>query len=312
MIQSLSLGRSSLKVSSLCLGAMYFGTKIDEVTATCLLDTYVEAGGNFVDTANKYACWIPGFHGGESELLLGRWMRQRGNRQSMVIATKVGLPMPGVEAGLRAEQIQVECEKSLKRLGTEVIDLYYAHADDRRTPLDETLSAMDHLVRSGKVRHLGASNFASWRLLQSLVTSRQGGWAEVVGVQMRHSFLRPNPWIPQEFAAQVPASQEMLDLCGDQGLRLLAYSPLLNGAYCRDDRPLPASYDTPDNHARLRALRTAAQLTGATPNQIVLAKLMQSQPEIIPLTATSTVDQLRENLVAAEIRLSPEILEMLA
>ena len=290
---------------------MYFGTKIDESTAFSLLDCYAGAGGEFLDTANKYASWLPGCQGGESELLLGRWMRERGNRQEMVIATKLGLPMPGVEAGLRAAQIEQECEKSLRRLGTDVIDLYYAHADDRKTPLEETLSAMDRLVRSGKVRQLGASNFAAWRLLQSLFTSRTGGWAEYACVQMRHSYLRPNPWMPQEFAVQVPASREMLDLCTDQGLRLLAYSPLLGGAYTRNDRPLPAAYDTPDNHARLCVLSDVARQTGFTPNQIVLAWLMQSHPATIPLTAASTVEQLRENLAAAEVRLAPEILMQL-
>ncbi|MEO6873572.1 MAG: aldo/keto reductase [Opitutaceae bacterium] len=308
MIPSLPFGKANFRTSAICLGTMYFGTKIDEATAFSLLDFYAGAGGNFLDTANKYASWLPGGQGGESEMLLGRWMRQRGNRQEMMVATKLGLPMPGVEAGLRAAQIEQECEKSLQRLGTDVIDLYYSHADDRKTPLEETLTAMDRLVRSGKVRQLGASNYVSWRLLQSLYTSRTGGWAEYACVQLRHSYLRPNPWMPQEFAVQVPASREMIELCADQGLRLLAYSPLLGGAYTRTDRPLPAAYDTPDNQARLGVLRDVAKQTGFTPNQIVLAWLMQSHPAAIPLTAASTVEQLRENLGAADVHLAPDIL----
>lgn len=311
MIPIIPLGRSGPKVSAVCLGAMYFGTKVDAETSFRLLDVYAEAGGRFLDTANKYASWVPGFQGGESESLLGRWMRERRNRASMFLATKVGLPMAGVEKGLRAGQIESECEKSLRRLGTDVIDLYYAHADDRATPMEETLAAMDRLVRSGKVRGLGASNFWDWRLLQSLQVSRAQGWAEYLCVQMRYSYLRPNPWVPQEFALQMPASPEMLELCEEQGVRLLAYSPLLGGAYVRADRPLHVSYAGAANEARLQTLREVASQMGTTANQVVLAWLMQSRPAVIPLVAASTEPQLRENLAAAELRLDEAVMTRL-
>jgi aryl-alcohol dehydrogenase-like predicted oxidoreductase len=312
MIPTIPLGKSGPPVSALCLGTMYFGTKVDADTSFVLLDLYAEAGGRFLDTANKYASWVPGFQGGESESVLGRWMRERKNRHEIFLATKVGLSMPGVEKGLRAWQIESECEKSLRRLGTDVIDLYYAHADDQATPMEETLAAFDRLMRSGKVRGLGASNFSGWRLLKALNASRAHGWAEYLCVQMRYSYLRPNPWIPQEFALQRPALPEMLDLCEEEGVRLLAYSPLLGGAYVRADRPLHDSYAGAANQARLRTLREVAGQLGATPNQLALAWLMQSRPAAIPLVAASTEDQLRENLRAAQYRLDETTMSKLS
>ncbi|MFY8268995.1 MAG: aldo/keto reductase [Terrimicrobiaceae bacterium] len=285
-------------VSALCLGTMYFGTKVDEVTAFALMDMYVEAGGGFLDTANKYTSWLPGFVGGESEALIGRWMRARGNRRSLFLSTKVGLPMPGVEKGLRAGQIEEECEKSLQRLGTDVIDLYYAHADDRETPLEETLGAFDRLVQAGKVRFLGASNMLTWRLHESRLLSARDGRAGYVCVQARYSYLQPNPWMPQEFPAQIPASPELLDYSATTGGRVLAYSPLLGGAYARSDRPLHASYAGRDNEERLTRLRNAERESGAPANQLVLSWLLQRKPAIIPVIAASSPSQLEENLAA--------------
>jgi aryl-alcohol dehydrogenase-like predicted oxidoreductase len=285
-------------VSALCLGTMYFGTKVDEATSFALMDMYVEAGGGFLDTANKYASWLPGFSGGESEALIGRWMRARGNRGSLFLSTKVGLPMPGVEKGLRARQIEEECEKSLQRLGTDAIDLYYAHADDRETPLEESLEAFERLVRAGKVRFLGASNMLAWRLHESRLLSARDGRAGYVCVQARYSYLQPNPWMPQEFAAQIPASPELLDYSAATGVRILAYSPLLGGAYARSDRPLHASYAGRDNEERLTKLRAAVRETGASANQLVLSWLLWREPAIIPVIAASTPDQLQENLAA--------------
>jgi len=290
------LGRSGAEVGALCLGTMYFGTKVDADVSFSLLDVFVEAGGSFLDTANKYACWIPGFSGGESEELLGRWMAGRGNRASLFLSTKVGLSMPGVEAGLRARQIEEECEKSLKRMGTDVIDLYYAHADDRHTPLEETLEAFARLVRSGKVRFLGASNYFTWRLHEARLLSEARGWPEFVCAQMRYSYLQPDPWVPQEFSAQIPASPEMLDYCEANGVRLLAYSPLLGGAYSRTDRMLHASYAGPLNAAKLKTLRRMAGEYGATMNQMVLVWLLQRRPAIIPLVAASSLEQLSETM----------------
>jgi aryl-alcohol dehydrogenase-like predicted oxidoreductase len=274
---------------------------VDAAMSFALLDAYAEAGGGFLDTANKYASWLPGFEGGESERLLGRWMKERGNRSRLFLATKVGLPMPGVEQGLRARQIEAECEKSLARLGTDTIDLYYAHADDRDTPLEETLAAFDRLVAAGKVRFLGASNHLAWRLHDARLISGGHDWPGYVCIQMRYSYLQPNPWMPQEFAAQIPTSPEMLDYCAANNVRLLAYSPLLGGAYTRSDRSLHPSYLGPDNETRLRSLARIARATGATVNQVVLAWMINSRPGVIPIMAASTPEQLRENLGALDV-----------
>jgi len=194
-MKTTSLGFTNLSVSQMCLGAMYFGTRNDEATSFRLLDMYVEAGGFFIDTANIYSHWVTGCKGYESERLLGRWMKARKNRSSVVIATKVGFEIPayGVERGLPATTILQECEKSLRNLGVETIDLYYAHCDDPNTPLEETLSAFDRLVQAGKVRTIGASNYLAWRLEEARWVSQTHGWSEFCCVQQRHTYLRPRP-----------------------------------------------------------------------------------------------------------------------
>lgn len=297
----LSTTIGNLQVSTLCLGTMYFGSTVPESTAVGMLDAYVAAGGMFLDTANKYASWIPGCTGGESERLLGRWMRERGNRHHVVIATKLGLGMPGVEAGLRAHQIESQCEASLQRLGIETIDLLYAHADDRSTPLEETLTAFDRLHRSGKIRAVGASNYAAWRLTQACTAADAAGVQRFACLQVRHSLLRADPWLPQEFPVQVPATPELLDCARTHGLRLLAYSPLLGGSYGRDDRPLPPSYRSRANERRLAALRRFARERGVTPNQAALAWLLAAEPTVIPLITGSRLEQIEENLAATSL-----------
>jgi aryl-alcohol dehydrogenase-like predicted oxidoreductase len=298
------LGRTRIQVSSLCLGAMYFGTRTDAATSFDLLDQYVKAGGSFIDTANIYAHWIPGYTGGESEALLGRWMKERGNRHELFIATKVGFELPGVERGLRPDQIESECEKSLRRLGVDSVDLYYAHVDDRETRLEETMAAFARLVEAGKVRFIGASNFRAWRLEQANWVSRSHGWPEYCCIQQRYSYLRPRPGT--SFAPQLVANEDLLDVCHYEQLTLLAYSVLLGGAYTRPERPLPEQYTGPDSQARRAVLKAVARETGATPNQVILAWMMQGTPSILPLIAASSSQQLQENLGALDITLSDE------
>jgi aryl-alcohol dehydrogenase-like predicted oxidoreductase len=298
------LGRTGLKVSEFCLGAMYFGSRNDKETSYRILDQYTEAGGSFLDTANIYARWVPGYVGGESETLLGEWMRGRKNRSRMFVATKVGFEYPGVERGLRARQIKVECEKSLKRLGVDTIDLYYAHVDDRNTPMEETLEAFDRLVKAGKVRLIGASNFLAWRLERAHWVSQTHGWAEYCCVQQRYSCIRPKPGA--SFTPQIAANDDLLDYCRAQGITMLAYSPLLSGAYTRADRSFSEQYLGPDTDARLVALKSVAEEVGGTANQVVLAWMVQSDPPVIPLVAASTAEQMQENLGALEIELSAE------
>jgi aryl-alcohol dehydrogenase-like predicted oxidoreductase len=227
-MRTISLGNSGVEVSAFCLGTMYFGSRTDRETSFQLLDRYVEAGGSFLDTANIYARWVPGFVGGESETLLGGWMRERKHRDQIFVATKVGFQYPGVEWGLRADQIETECEKSLKRLGTDTIDLYYAHVDDRNTPMEETMAAFDRLVKAGKVRLIGASNFLAWRLEEARWVSQTRGWAEYCCIQQRYSYIRPKSGA--SFDPQIATNDDLLDYCRARGITILAYSPLLSGA----------------------------------------------------------------------------------
>jgi aryl-alcohol dehydrogenase-like predicted oxidoreductase len=291
-------------VSAFCLGAMYFGSRTDKERSFQLLDQYTDAGGSFIDTANIYVRWVPGFVGGESETLLGGWMRERRNRDRIFIATKVGFQYPGVERGLRADQIETECEKSLQRLGIDTIDLYYAHVDDRDTPVEETMEAFDRLVKAGKVRFIGASNFVAWRLEEARWVSQTHGRAAYCCIQQRYSYIRPKPGA--SFGAQVAANDDLLDYCHTRGITMLAYSPLLSGAYTRADRSFPEQYLGPDTDARVAALHSVAREVGATLNQVVYAWMVQSDPPVIPLVATSAAEQMEENLSALEIKLSAE------
>jgi aryl-alcohol dehydrogenase-like predicted oxidoreductase len=308
-MKTIPLGGTGLQVSALCLGAMFFGTRTDAATSLRLLDAYAEAGGRFVDTANIYASWIDNGTGGESETLLGEWMRTRRNRAQIVIASKVGFPYPGVERGLRAAQIEAECDKSLKRLGVETIDLYYAHVDDRNTPLDETMRAFDHLVQAGKVRFIGASNYLAWRLEEARWTSRSGGLATFCCIQQRHTYLRVRPGA--SFGAQVVANEDLLDYCRSHNVTVLAYGALLGGAYSRADRPLPDQFAMPDNERRLHTLRAVADESGATVNQVILRWMLQSSPVVLPLIAASSDAQLAENLAALDADLAPAQMERL-
>ena len=303
-MRTVLLGNTGVQVSAFCLGTMHLGSRTDRETSYRILDRYVEAGGSLLDTANNYAMWVPGYVGGESETLLGEWMRERKNRAEVFVATKVGFDYPGVERGLRAYQIEAECEKSLRRLGIGTIDLYYAHRDDRNTVMEETLAAFDRLVEAGKVRLVGASNFTAWRLEEARWVSRTHGCVEYCCIQQRYSYLRPKSGA--DFGHQTAANDDLLDYCRARGIRMLAYSPLLSGAYVRADRAFPDQYLGPDTDARVAALRAVSEEAGATDNQVVLAWMAQSDPAVIPVFGASTVDQLQENLGAQEVELSAE------
>ena len=303
------LGQTGVEVSILCLGAMYLGTRNDAASSYRLLDQYVAAGGSFIDTANIYAHWVEGFRGGESETLLGEWMRQRGNRGQIFLASKVGFEYPGVERGLAAAQIEEECNKSLRRLGVETIDLYYAHVDDRNTPLEETMAAFDRLVRAGKVRFIGASNFLAWRLAQVHALSAANGWPDYCCIQQRHTYLRPKPG--RGFDPQIAANDDLLDYCRSHPITLLAYSSLLSGAYTRPDRSIPEEYLGPDSDARLAALAEVAAAHNASPNQVILAWMLGGDPPVLPVMAAGSEAQMAENLGALDLVLSADEMQRL-
>jgi aryl-alcohol dehydrogenase-like predicted oxidoreductase len=308
-MKSISLGNTGISVSALCLGAMYFGTRNDEATSYRLLDQYMDAGGSFIDTANIYAWWVDGFKGQESEALLGRWMQARKNRSRIFLASKVGFQYGDVPLGLTRKLIEAECEKSLKLLGTERIDLYYAHVDDRSTSMEETLEAFDRLVKAGKVGVIGASNFTAWRLEEARWHSQVNGWVEYCCVQQRHTYLRPKPGA--SFGAQLAVNADLLDYCRNRKLTLLAYSALLSGGYTRTERSISEQYLGPDSNLRLTALRQVAREKEATVNQVILAWMLHSNPIVLPLIAASTTEQLEENLKALEINLSAEDMQKL-
>ncbi|HEX6673467.1 MAG TPA: aldo/keto reductase [Actinomycetes bacterium] len=306
--RQISDGRVSLQVSQLCLGTMNFGYRTDERTSFAILDRFLEAGGDFLDTANNYGQW----HGdaGESERVIGRWLRSRGVTDRMVVATKVGArtlvpgdPSPEHWQGLGGKTIREDAETSLRQLGVERLDLYYAHVDDRSTPLEESVDAMAELAERGTVGLLGASNHATWRIERARAIARAGGRPSYQCVQQEHSYLLAQP----ERGQVNLISEELVDYATAEGLTLLAYSPLLKGMYARPDMAPLDGYGHPSNQARLTVLREVAAELGATPNQVVLAWLAQGQPPMIPIAGASSVAQLDELLGAVGLRLDEEV-----
>jgi aryl-alcohol dehydrogenase-like predicted oxidoreductase len=309
-MNTLPLGDSGLQVSELCLGILPFGTKVDRETSFAILDAYYEAGGRFIDTANNYSLWHNNGKGTESETMLGEWMAERGNRDELIIASKVGFNRPDRRKSLSRETIEVECEGSLKRLRTDRIDLYYAHADIRTDPLDETLATFNGLVERGKARAVGCSNYRAWRIAEARALSEKHGYVAYCCVQQRHTYLRPRPGA--SFAPQTSSNEDLLDYCRERPeVRLLAYSPLLNGAYTREDRKIPRQYRGAETDARLAMLARVAEESGATRNQVIYAWMLATSPQTIPLTAPTTVKQLEENLGALAVELAPEHVDAL-
>ncbi|WP_232836363.1 aldo/keto reductase [Lentzea terrae] len=309
-------GGSGLGVSALCLGTMYFGTTVAEEQAFAVLDRFVEAGGTFIDTANTYSFWVPGGTGVESEELLGRWLASRGVRDRVVLATKVGaLPDPPGAAwpehaeGLSRAVVRAQAAASMRRLGTDHLDVYYAHIEDRRTLLHDTVATFASLVTDGLVRVTGCSNHAAWRVAQARQIARAEGLPEFTCVQQRHTYLRPRPGA--EFGANPHISDEILDYARTEpDLTVLGYSVLLSGAYTRADRPLPEQYDHDDSRRRLAVLADVAAELGATPNQVVLAWLLGGDPPVppvLPVLGVSSVSQLDECLGALDLVLDDDL-----
>jgi aryl-alcohol dehydrogenase-like predicted oxidoreductase len=303
-MKTVPLGQTGEQVSALCLGAMYYGTSVSQDMSYRLLDQYVDAGGTFIDTANIYAWWAEGGKGGESEKLLGQWMKERKNRDKLFIASKVGFGYGDVKQGLKAGQIISECEKSLRAMGIDTIDLYYAHVDDRETPIGETMESFNQLVKAGKVRRIGASNFRAWRLELAHWVSQSNDLAEYCCVQQRYTYLQPRPGT--NFGPQLAANDDLLDYCRRRSMTLLAYSPLLAGAYTRIEKPLGEQYRGEDNEQRLQSLREVAAEQNTTPNQVILAWMLQSDPLVVPVFSASNEEQMKQNLRTLDIHLSEE------
>ncbi len=308
------LGRTGLRVSEFCLGGMYFGQETSEEESSRFMDYFVDAGGNFIDTADIYTQ-------GRSEEVIGRWLKTR-NRYDVIIATKVRYPVgPGPnDAGLSRKHILEGVEASLRRLNTDYIDLYQMHCWDERTPLEETLSTLDMLVRSGKVRYIGASNHSGWQLQKSIDLSRQMGWERYICLQPQYNLLcRPTEW-------------EVIPVCLNEGLGIIAWSPLrggwLSGKYRRGmseppsgsrieaatDKGRGEAWDNYNNDYTWQvvdALVAVAEAVGKTPAQVALNWLLQRPGVTAPILGPRTLDHLRENLAAGGWSLSQEHMERL-
>jgi aryl-alcohol dehydrogenase-like predicted oxidoreductase len=313
-------GSSSARtVSVLSLGAMRFGTTTDEATSFAILDRYAAAGGNFIDTSNNYLYFVNGTQGGESEALLGRWRASRGIGDEIVIATKVGArpvaPAAGFDTpreGLSRAAIREASERSRERLGVERIDLYYAHVPDQSgVPLDEQVAAFGELVTDGVVGLLGLSNHWAWQVERARGLAVAAGSARADVLQYHHTYLRMRTDIPDlRFTRDgdfgIADGSILSYLRAEPGMTLVAYSPLLNGAYTRPGKELDRAYDHPGTRARLTALDQVVKETGATANQVVLAWLIGGELPVVPLIGASSVAQLDESLAAVDLQLSAE------
>jgi aryl-alcohol dehydrogenase-like predicted oxidoreductase len=332
-MQTVELGRTGRHISALALGAMQMGNATGEKDSRTILDRYTEAGGSFIDTADCYEWWAsPQSPGGESEALLGRWMAERGNRDRVFLATK-GSGMPRYSPGLwhgdgtpdwdlarrtfsgaGADNLRHALDGSLQRLGTDHVDLYYIHVDDRTTPLEETLEALAGFVQAGKVLHLGWSNVRTWRLERIRQLCKQHGWPAPVAVQQQHSYLRPKAG---NDAASIVNAEQLDYLAAHDDLTLVAYSPILKGIFDdpakqRTGRWMLESYAGPDADARLAAVAEVAAEAGVRPNALVLAWLMQqTSPAVVPLIGPRTPRQLEDLLPALDVKLSSDQLARL-
>ncbi len=333
-MNKVELGKTGVLVSQISLGCMLMGSVINKETSFRALDRFVEVGGDFLDTANCYAWWIGKgeFLGDESETILGQWMKERGNREKIFLATKVGARLRNPQAIrdgegnvfwervdadrelLAPQVIRRAVEDSLRRLQTDYIDLYYAHIDDRLTPLEETLAVFNELIREGKVRYIGCSNFRTWRLERANQISAARGWASFIAIQQQYSYLRPKAGA--DFGIGVNVDDELLDyLRVNEGLTLLPYSPLLKGIY-DDPKKREAYYNwhlfnNDDAAVRLAVLSKIAKEMNISNSQLVLAWLLHHQPKAIPILGFSNLDQLDHNLGALDISLDEEHMNIL-
>lgn len=306
-MQTAHLGRTGLEVSRLCLGTMTFAREADEAESHAMLDRFVAAGGNFIDTADVYSA-------GASEEVIGSWLQGR-NRDDVVLATKVrfGTRSGPNQRGLGRKHILAECEASLGRLKTDHIDLYQVHMWDFETPLEETLAALDTLVASGKVRYLGVSNYSAWQIMKALGLQRAGGLTPFVSIQPLYNLLdRELEW-------------EIVPLALSEGLGIIPWSPLrggwLSGKFRRGmTRPLEGSrvekaeaegwsenwtdYDNERTWATLDALHQVADETGSPPAAIAIAWLLAKEGVTAPILGARSVAQLEATLAASDIALS--------
>jgi aryl-alcohol dehydrogenase-like predicted oxidoreductase len=300
---------NGLEVSNVALGAMNFGTTTSKEDAFAVLDAYIGMGGNFIDTSNNYAHWQG--TGDESETLLGEYFESRKCRDKIVLATKVGFDRHGEGQGLKKEQIEYWIDESLRKLKTDYIDLYYAHTDDPQTPMEETMEAFDSLVKKGKVRKLGASNFDTWRLAEANLLAKEKNLTPYTVMQQRFTYLNPKFGAAPKYAYNEAVNRERMRFLSDKEMPLVAYSCLCKGAYENDDR-LPADYE---GGGRMELIRSMAREKGVTPSAVVVAWLTNLHrckgfSRVIPLFSASPA-HLKENLCGLELSLTDEELNLM-
>jgi len=308
------IGRTGLRVSELCLGSMQFGWTADEPTSFAVMDAFVAGGGNFIDTADIYTNWAgDASTGGRSEEIIGRWMKDRRNRDQVVVATKVRGRMgdgPNGE-GLSRQRVLRCCEDSLRRLQVDHIDLYQCHWADLDTPIDETLSAMDILVRQGKVRYVGASNYPAWRLMEALWQADRNGYPRFDCYQPEYSLIE-----------RAGFEIEAMPLCKHHGLGVIPYSPLaggfLTGKYRSGNRPESVRADSAlgrygNEHgwAVLDTLDKVAAKHGKTVSQTALAWMLANPVVTAPIVGANTPEQLSELLGVVGYKLDSDDIKWL-
>jgi aryl-alcohol dehydrogenase-like predicted oxidoreductase len=331
-VGTVELGTTGEKVSRLALGCMLMGTLADDETSFALLDRYAAEGGTFLDTADCYAWWYAkGTPGGQSEELIGRWLVRSGRRDKTFIATKGTGRIRDIDAvwpegsdtadwsaaqfvGAAPQTLRTSLEGSLRRLGTDHIDLYYVHVDDRSTPLEETLATLADFVREGKVRYLGWSNVRTWRLERIRGLCAANGWPQPVALQQQHSYLQPRGGLDE---ASITDFEQLDYLRERTDLTLVAYSPVLKGLYDapaaeRQGQRAMGEYAGDATGRRLAALDTVAAETGYQPSQVVLAWLAaQRSPRVIPLIGTTKVARYLDAARALDLELTPDQLATL-
>jgi aryl-alcohol dehydrogenase-like predicted oxidoreductase len=302
------LGRSGLSCAPLALGGNVFGWTVDEAASRDILDAFVDRGFSLIDTADTYSTWVPGHSGGESETIIGRWLKATGKRDRVLIATKVGGAMPDVGKGLSRAHIIRSAEESLRRLGTERIDLYQAHFDDAATPFEETLDAFARLVESGKARAIGASNYSAPRLAEALAAARAHGLPLFSALQPHYNLV-----------TRAYYEGDLARLCREEDLGVLPFRGLeagfLTGKYrsiadtqgaargavvarILDERSLDI----------LRELDNAARRLNATPAQIAIAWLLAREEVTAPIVSVTSLSQLEEIAGAVTVTLDPRTL----
>jgi aryl-alcohol dehydrogenase-like predicted oxidoreductase len=305
------LGGSGLEVSPICLGGNVFGWTADEPTSFAILDAFLGAGFNFIDTADVYSRWVPGHKGGESETVLGNWFKRSGKRKSVILATKVGIELAPDKKGLSKAYILREVEDSLQRLQTDYIDLYQSHIDDATTPLEETLGAYDLLIKAGKVRAIGASNYSAARLEEASKMSKERGLP-------RYECLQPH----YNLYERAGYEKELEPVCLKESIGVIPYfalaSGFLTGKY-RSESDLSKGprgmmvkkYLDERGLKILAALDAVSAKLHSTPGKVAIAWLMARPSITAPIASATTVEQLNDLVDAANLHLDAESIKTL-